>query len=397
MPTQHAVLSASSSKRWIHCPPSARLEEKFPNESSVYAEEGTLAHELGEYKIKEYLHAGAGLSRPGPVTEEMEQATDVYADYAVSIIESMRRSGCEPLCFVEERLDFSDFVPEGFGTGDMVILGRDENGRGLIHVLDYKHGKGVFVDSRENSQMMLYALGALNAYGYIYGAGTVRMTIVQPRMENISTFEMTADGLRAWGESIKPVARLAYEGKGEQRPGDWCRFCRARPVCRACLDEAMSLAREEFPDLDAGEPASRVSCLAGFQELAKALPTLSRVSSWIEAAFAFVSGEAIGHGVPVEGYKVVEGRSRRVFTDTDAVIQAARDHGYTDVYRRELLSPAEFEKMMGKKKFAEVLGGFVAKPPGKLSLVPESDPRPAVDVPKGPGASGAASEFESLE
>ena len=411
MPGKHAVLSASSSKQWLHCPPSARLQENFPNESSVYAEEGTWAHELCEYKVKKYLHERKKRPQSEFFTEEIEQATDVYAEFVISIIEEMRRNGCEPLCFVEERLDFSNIVPEGFGTGDMIILGKDGQGRGLLHICDYKNGKGVFVDAHENSQMMLYATGALNAYGYIYEIETVRMSIIQPRLENISTYEMSAANLRDWGESIRPIAQMAFEGKGEQHPGDWCRFCRAKPVCKACMEEALALAREEFLDLDVGAltkeaeetdatapynadtstPVFKAPGLVSFAELVKVLPTLNRISSWIESVFAFVSGEAINHAVPVEGYKVVEGRSKRIFTDTKAVIKAAESEGYTDIYKQELLTLTEFEKMMGKKKFAEILGQYVTKPPGKLALVPESDPRPAVDL------STVEDEFEPLE
>ena len=411
MPGKHAVLSASSSKQWIHCPPSARLQEPFPNDSSVFAEEGTWAHELCEYKVKKYLHERKKRPQSEFYTEEIEQATDIYAEFVISIIEGMKRNGVEPLCFVEERLDFSNIVPEGFGTGDMIILGKDEQGRGLIHICDYKNGKGVFVDAHENSQMMLYATGALNAYGYIYEIEIVRMSIIQPRLENISTYEMTADDLRTWGESIKPIAQMAFEGKGEQNPGEWCRFCRAKPVCKACMEEALALAKEEFLDLDAGAladeaeetdatapynadtatPVFKQPGLVVFSELVKVLPTLNRISFWIESVFAFVSAEAINHGVPVEGYKVVEGRSKRIFTDTKAVVSAAEAEGYTDIYKQELLTLTEFEKMMGKKKFAEVLGEYVVKPPGKLALVPESDPRPAVDL------NTATDEFEALE
>lgn len=418
MPAKHAVLSASSSKQWIHCPPSARLQEGFPNEPSVYAEEGTWAHELCEYKVKKYLHERKKRPQSEFLTEEIDQITDVYADFVISVIEGMRSNGCEPLCFVEERLDFSNIVPDGFGTGDMVVIGKDGNGRGLLHIVDFKAGRGVFVDAHENSQMMLYATGALNAYGYIYEIETVRMSIIQPRLENISTYEMTADALRAWGESIRPIARMAFEGKGEQKPGDWCRFCRARPSCEACRREAIALLKEEFLDLDGGAlpdtdagsndavgetdatapyspdgsaPVFKVPGLVSFAELVAVLPTLNRISSWIESVFAFVSGEAINHGVPVEGYKVVEGRSKRIFTDTKAVIKAAEEEGYTDIYKQELLTLTEFEKMMGKKRFAQILGEYVAKPPGKLALVPESDPRPAVDL------SAASDEFKALE
>ena len=411
MPDVHALLSASSSKQWLHCPPSVRLQENFPNESSVYAEEGTFAHEVCEYKVRRYLHER--VKRPQSEefdTEEIEQITDVYAEFVISIIEQMRENGCEPLAFVEERVDYSHIAPSGFGTADMLIIGKDENGRGLLHVCDFKTGKGVFVDADHNSQMMLYALGGLAAYGFLYDIEIVRMSIIQPRLDNISTFECSRQELEEWGESIKPTALLAFEGKGEQHPGDWCRFCRAKPVCKACADEALALCREDFLDLDAGAfdgtaeesdmtaPYEADTQTAVFKqpglipiaELAEILPTLNRISSWIDAVFAFVSSEAINHGVPIPGYKVVEGRSKRVFTDTKAVVDTAVQNGYTDLYKQSLISLTEFEKMMGKKKFNELLGEYVAKPPGKLTLVPESDPRPPVET-------NPSDEFEVLK
>ncbi len=401
MPNVHAVLSASSSKQWLHCPPSIRLQEGFPNESSVYAAEGTFAHEICEYKVRKYLHER--VKRPQSEefdTEEIEQITDMYAEFVISIIEKMKENGCEPLAFVEERVNYSHIAPSGFGTADMLIIGKDENGKGLLHVVDFKTGKGVFVDADHNSQMMLYALGGLAAYGFIYEIETVHMSIVQPRLDNISTFECSRQELEEWGESIKPIAKLAYEGKGEQKPGDWCRFCRVKPVCKACADEALALCREDFLDLDAGafdETAEESDMTAPYEadtqtavfkqpglipisELAETLPTLNRISSWIEAVFAFVSSEAINHGISIPGYKVVEGRSKRVFTDTKAVVDTAVQNGYTDLYKQSLITLTEFEKMMGKKKFNELLGKFVAKPPGKLALVPDSDPREAVDL-----------------
>lgn len=401
MPDVHALLSASSSKQWLHCPPSVRLQENFPNESSVYAEEGTFAHEICEYKVRKYLHER--VKRPQSEefnTEEIEQITDVYAEFVISIIEQMRENGCEPLAFVEERVDYSHIAPSGFGTADMLIIGKDEQGRGILHVCDFKTGAGVFVDADHNSQMMLYAIGALAAYGFLYDIEIVRMSIIQPRLDNISTFECSRQELEDWGESIKPIAKLAYEGKGEQHPGDWCRFCRAKPVCKACADEALALCREDFLDLDAGafdDTAEESDMTAPYEadtqtavfkqpglipisELAEILPTLNRISSWIEAVFAFVSSEAINHGVPIPGYKVVEGRSKRVFTDTKAVVDTAVQNGYTDLYKQTLITLTEFEKMMGKKKFNELLGEYVAKPPGKLALVPESDPREPVDL-----------------
>lgn len=420
MPEVHALLSASSSKQWLNCPPSARLQENFPNESSVYAEEGTFAHSICEYKVKKYLHER--VRRPQSeefYTEELEQSTDAYYEFVVGVIEEMKRNGCEPLVLVEERVDYSHIAPSGFGTADMLIIGHDAEGRGILHICDYKNGKGVFVDANHNSQMMLYAIGALHAYGYIYPIEIVRMSIIQPRLDNISTYECSREELEAWGESIKPTAKMAYEGKGEQKAGDWCRFCRAKPVCRTCKEEALSLCREEFLDLDAGAfavdpraapseveesdttapytpdrsaPTFKQPGLVSLDELTEILPTLNRISTWIESVFAYISSEAINHGVPIKGYKVVEGRSKRVFTDTKAVVATAAQNGYTDLYKQQLISLTEFEKMMGKKKFAELLGEYVAKPPGKLALVPESDPRPPVDL-----SNGVTEEFEVLE
>ena len=413
MPDVHALLSASSSKQWLHCPPSVRLQEGFPNESTVYAQEGTFAHEVCEYKVRKYLHER--VKRPQSeefYTEEIENITDVYYEFVVGVIEEMRKNGCEPLVLVEERVDYSHIAPSGFGTADMLIIGKDENGRGLLHIIDFKAGAGVFVDVDHNSQLSLYALGGLHAYGYIYPIETVRMTIVQPRLDNLSTYECSREELEAWGESIKPIARLAFEGKGEQKPGEWCRFCRAKPVCKACAEEALSLCREDFLDLDGGAfseearaspgDAEEVTDLAALNsantsvpvfkqpgliplaELSAILPTLNRISSWIEAVFAFVSSEAINHGVSIPGYKVVEGRSKRVFTDTKAVVDTAVANGYTDLYKQQLITLTEFEKMMGKKRFNELLGAYVAKPPGKLTLVPEDDPREPVDLSNTP-------------
>ena len=392
MPEVHALLSASSSKQWLNCPPSARLQENFPNESSVYAEEGTFAHSICEYKVKKYLHER--VRRPQSeefYTEELEQSTDAYYEFVVGVIEEMKQNGCDPLVLVEERVDYSHVAPSGFGTADMLILGHDAEGRGILHICDYKNGKGVFVDAYHNSQMMLYAIGALHAYGYIYPIEIVRMSIIQPRLDNISTYECSREELEAWGESIKPTAKMAYEGKGEQKAGDWCRFCRAKPVCRACKEEALALCREEFLDLDAGAfaedpraapadmeesdttapytpdlsaPTFKQPGLVSLDELTEILPTLNRISSWIESVFAFISSEAINHGVPIKGYKVVEGRSKRVFTDTKAVVETATQNGFTDLYKQQLISLTEFEKMMGKKKFAELLGGMWPSPLG---------------------------------
>ena len=407
MPEVHAILSASSSKRWLNCTPSARLEQNFPNESSVYAEEGTAAHALGEYKLRKYLHERVQRPTSEFDSEEMEDNTDIYAEFIISLIERIKETCPHPLVMVEEQLDYSYLVPDGFGTGDCVIIAD-----GTLYVLDYKNGKGVFVSCDHNPQMMLYALGAYHAYGYLYDIQKVSMTIIQPRLENISTFECTVDELLDWGENyVRPRAKLAFEGTGEQVPGDWCRFCRARCACKACAQEALALVKEEFLDLDARvleEESEETDATAAFDpdisvptfkspalltktDIEQMLPTLNRIESWIEAIFAYVSSEAINHGVTWAGYKVVEGRSKRQFLDTKSVVTAAQKAGYTDIYKTELISLTEFEKLMGKKKFQEVLGEYVVKPPGKLSLVPDSDPREAVDLQT------AADEFDALD
>ncbi|MGO5292768.1 DUF2800 domain-containing protein [Bilifractor sp. LCP19S3_H10] len=410
MPDVHALLSASSSHRWLNCPPSVRLEQNFPDTTSVFAEEGTFCHSLGEMKIRHYLHEPC--KRPQSEefdTEEIEQISDTYAQFVIEKTEEFRKNSA-PLLMVEERVDYSFVAPGGFGTSDAVIIGKDPDGSGVLHICDLKTGKGVFVEVHDNSQLKLYALGALHAYEDLFDIDKVRMSIVQPRLDNIATDEMTAEDLKAWGESIKPIAKLAYEGKGKQKPGDWCRFCRAKASCKACADEAMGLVRDEFLDLDAKDPAVETGgeegksatilksvptmnsapvlksapvfkepALLSKSQIESLLPSLNRISNWIESVFAYVSSEAINHNEHWEGYKVVEGRSRRQFTNEKDVVDAAAKAGYTDLYKKQLMTLTEIEKLMGKKKFADILGDFVVKPPGKLSLVEDSDPRPAVD------------------
>ena len=396
----HAVCSSSASKMWINCPPSARLQLKFPAETSSYAEEGTWVHSLCEYKVKRHLKKR--VSRPQSEeydSEEAERNSDLYLETIIGIEEAMRKEHGSVIVMVEERLDFSSVVPEGFGTGDCVLVSPGE-----IHICDYKNGRGVFVDADHNSQMMLYAIGAVNAYDLFFDIQTVSMTVIQPNLENISTFSCSKEELLAWGESIKPIAQLAFEGGGEQKCGDWCRFCRARPQCAARKREALALVQEEFLDLDAEQaalaettdatapyspnsdaPTFRQPGLVPREEIERILPTLNRIADWIDAVFAYVTSEAIHHGVTWKGYKVVEGRSKRQFSDPAAVVRTAQDEGYTDIYKRELLSLSEFEKMMGKKNFNRILGKFVVKPAGKLTLVPDSDPRPAVELNAEPG------------
>lgn len=401
----HALLTASGSERWRHCPPSARLEAQFPSATSIYAEEGTAVHEFCEYLVRKDLHERVQMPQSDFYTEEALNNAEIYREFVAENAERMRNDGLSPMVLVEERLDFSNIVPEGFGTGDCLILAQ-----GKLHIIDYKNGHHM-VSAHQNSQLMLYALGALNMYDFIFNVQEVSMSIVQPRVENISTYTCSKEELIAWGEAIKPIARLAFEGKGEQKPGEWCFFCKAKAVCKACAAEAMALVKTEFLDLDAGvlsdeqeetdataaydpdttAPTFKSPALLSKADIEKMLPTLNRIESWIEAIFAYVSSEAINHSVCWDGYKVVEGRSKRQFLDPKAVARAATQAGYNDIYKTEMISLTDFEKLMGKKKFQEVLGEYVVKPPGKLALVPDSDPRPAVDLDT------AADEFTPLE
>ena len=416
----HAVCSASSSKMWINCTPSARLQELFPSETSEYAERGTFVHELCEYKLNKAHRKRVKRPQSEEYDDEAaERSSDLYCEIITEAEERMKAEHGEVVMLIEEKLDFSRWVPEGFGSGDCVLCAPKE-----LHVFDYKNGY-LFVDADHNSQMMLYALAVVDAYDFLFDFETVSMTIVQPNAENISMYTVSKQELLEWGEWLKPIAKMAFEGKGEQNPGEWCRWCRAKPVCEARKAEALALVREEFLDLDAGEAvldssaadagngisggdAEETDATAPYRpdtdtavfkqpmlvpkdEIERILPTLNRIQDWIESVFAYVASEAIQHGMKWKGYKVVEGRSKRQFTNLKAVVKAAQEAGYTDLYKQELISLSEFEKMMGKKTFNSVLGDLVVKPPGKLSLVPESDPREAVDMGEGP------SEFDVLD
>ena len=395
-PAKHALLTLSGSARWLACGPSARLEEKYPSTSSVFAEEGTAAHERGEWKIRRYLHERMKEPRSEYDSEEMDHYTDEYAQFVIDMVEDIKKTCAVPLVLVETRLDLTKYVPESFGTADMIIIGD-----GKLHICDLKYGKGVAVSASHNSQLMLYALGALEAFGFLYDIQEVSMTIIQPRLGNYDTFTMSADELVKWGEEyVKPRAIRAFKGEGELVSGPHCRFCRHRPHCTRCAEDALSLAREEFADLDAVEeskigpiPVVRFKdpMQIDHDEIEAVMPLLSQVRQWIDDVFAYASEEAILHGVQWDGYKVVEGRSVRKFLDEKKVEEAAVAAGYHDIYRQSLLTLTEFEKLMGKKEFQKVLGELVHKPPGKLTLVPENDKRPAVDLTQ------ADDEFEALD
>ena len=364
--TKHALLTASGSKRWLSCPPSARLEATFTEKETTSAAEGTAAHALAEYKVKRALRYFC--KRPVSEFEDevMDQATDDYAAFILEQMAEMRKAGGEPTVMVETRLDFSDWVPDGFGTGDCIIIGGD-----TIHVIDLKYGAGVVVEAEDNSQMRLYSLGAIQQFGCLYDVKTVHMTIFQPRRDNVSTATMTVEGLMAWAETeLRPKAKLAFAGEGEYHPGSWCLFCKAADRCRARAEENLKLAREEF-----GLPP-----LLADEEIETLLPRLPDMVKWANDLLAYALDAAVNHGKHWDGFKLVEGRSIRRYADEEAVAKAAEENGYRDIYRKALINLGEMERLMGKKRFNEILGAYIVKPPGKPTLVPVGDKRPAITV-----------------
>lgn len=364
---KHALLSASSSKRWLNCTPSARLEEQFRKENAgPYAEEGTAAHALAEHKVKKCLRKRSKRPVSDYQCDEMEECTDGYASYVMEQVEVAKQDCKDPVVLIEQRLDYSAYVPEGFGTGDLLIVADK-----TLTVIDLKYGKGVAVDAEWNPQMMLYGLGALELFDAIYDIDTVRMTIYQPRLESISTWEISVSDLMEWVETeLKPKAQLAIHGEGEFHCGSWCRFCKAKNTCRARAEEYLRLAQMEF----------KAPALLSDEEIAEVLKVADELAKWSADVYAFATDEAIIHGKKWTGFKLVEGRSSRKYTDEEEVAEAAKAAGYTDIYKKSLVGITEMEKLMGKKKFAEVLGKLVYKPQGKITLVTESDKRQEIQT-----------------
>ena len=365
----HARLNASSSHRWMMCPPSVRLSEQFADKPSSYAEEGTFLHELCELKLHRYLgdmasdviEAQYAEHRDSEFyTQEAETVTDEYVAFCVETIEAVKSSCPDPLIMVEHRLDYSEYVPEGYGTGDLVIVAD-----GVIEVIDFKGGRGVRVDAHRNSQLMLYGLGALLEFDPLYDVRNVRVTIVQPRLSNTSTYEIAADELVRWAEKeVRPRALMAYEGKGEFCAGDWCRFCKARYTCRKRSEYHMQLAERDFRQPDH----------LSDEEITDILPIADSLNNWVQDLLAYATQQAV-EGKSWPGYKLVAGRSNRKYTSEAEVIKAATEAGYTDIYKTSLLGVGDLEKRLGRKKFNEVLGMYVIKPVGAPTLVPDSDPR----------------------
>lgn len=372
-PNAHALLSASSSLRWLNCPPSARLSENYEDKSSDFAAEGTDAHELCEYKLKKAL--GQRAKNPTEnltwYNEEMEECASGYAEYVMELIAQAKKNCADPVVLIEQRLDYSKYVTDGFGTGDCVIIAD-----GTLNIVDYKHGKGVEVSALDNPQMKLYALGALGIFDSIYDIENITMTIYQPRIANISTCSVPMGELIDWAENVlKPTAELAFNGKGEFRCGDWCRFCKARAQCRERANANIELAKYDFI-----EPP-----LLSDDEVEEILDKIDRLVSWANDIKEYALKAAL-NGKQWKNRKLVEGRSIRKYTDEAMAALAVKNAGY-EPYEKKLLGITEMQKMLGKEQFNKILGDFVEKPKGKPTLVPMSDKRKEINT--------AASDFEN--
>lgn len=365
---KHAYLSASASHRWLACPPSAKLCAGINDSGSPFAQQGTDAHALCEYKVEKLL----GRVAKDPTEDltyfdaEMDECSDSYASFVLEQAEEARTHCKDPLILIEEKLDFSKWVPEGFGTGDCVIIADD-----ILHIIDFKYGLGVLVEAENNPQMMCYALGALDTYEYLYDIQAIRMTIFQPRRANISTCEISRDELTAWAENVlQPTAALAFNGEGEFAAGEHCQFCKAKAACRKRAEYNLELAKYDF----------EMPALINNDEIAALLPRIEEFISWANDIKEYALKQAIS-GVEYPGFKIVEGRSVRRYTDEKAVAAAVTKAGF-DPYEKKLLGITAMTSLLGNKKFEELLGNLVVKPPGKPALVPDSDKRPAMNTAK---------------
>lgn len=360
----HARFSPSSGKRYLSCPPSLRLEEQFEDEQSPYAAEGSAGHAMAEYLINRHLKKRTRRPTSDYYTEELMEAVEEYASYCIGQIEQARAVCGSPFISVEQKVSLEEHIEGCFGTADMVIATD-----GKLQIIDLKLGKGVVVDAEENIQLMIYGQGVLDMVSALYDIRTVELTIVQPRLEHFSTWEISADNLRKWtAEVLEPGARMALAGEGEYKAGDHCRFCRARFKCRARADEYLKLAQEEF-----AEPP-----LMSDEEIAEVLKKADALKRWAEEIYTYAQNEAVVNHKEWPGFKLVLGRSNRKYTDETDAAEAAKKAGYTDIYKQSLIGITEMEKLMGKKKFNEILGNYVYKPDGKVTLVPDSDKREAV-------------------
>ena len=372
MDRAHALLSASGAHRWMNCTPSAVLESQFPDTTSEAAKEGTLAHEMAEAKLQHLFNtqdyrkakltrALNKIKKDELYQPEMDGYTDDYVAYVRKSAMEFEKS---PYIAIEKRLDLTAYIPDGFGTADCVMIGER-----TLHIIDLKYGKGVPVSAENNEQLMIYALGALEAYKMLFAIDTVKISIVQPRIDNTNSSEYTVKELMEFGDKVKHYADIAIKGDGEQSPGDWCRFCRARQQCRARADKNIELAFE----IDKKPP------LITNVEVGEYLRKGEDVAKWLSELQDYALAECLA-GRDVDGYKAVEGRGSRSWTNMDAAFEAIIEEGTNEamLYERKPLTLAQVEKLMGKAHFEDVAGEYVVKNPGKPTLVPSTDKRQAI-------------------
>lgn len=369
-PGAHAKLSASGSARWLACTAAPELEAQYPEEpASEYAAEGTAAHALAEYKLNAWLLNNDDRDERARIKEseyygpEMERCTDDYADFVAETFHAMRKTDAATKLFTETRVNFSKYVPDGFGTADTVITNAD-----TLTIIDLKYGKGVAVSAENNSQLRLYALGAYEEYGWLYEPEKIRMVIFQPRSDRISEETVTVKELTAWGRDyVAPRAKAAATGTGEFAPGDHCRWCKARVQCRARAEAYKKLLVHEFDD-----PA-----LLTDDEIAEIIPLADKLAQWAKDVYTWAQEEAV-RGKKWPGYKLVEGQRRRKITDEEGLLAELRRHRQKldDIAPRKLLTIGKLEKVVGKKNFAAWADAYVETPAGAPTLVPESDKRP---------------------
>lgn len=362
---KHALLSASAAKRWTECTPSARLNEGIEERASPYAAEGSDAHSVCQYLTEDEF----GIPTEDPresltyYNQEMQECAEIYLNYIKEIMAEVKTQCDDPEIFVEQRVDFSRWVPEGFGTADCIILAD-----GTLHVIDFKYGAGVLVSAEENTQMKCYALGTLDMFGDLYDVDFITMHIIQPRKDNISSWTVSVTDLLSWAdEFLAPRAALAYEGAGDFVAGSHCQFCKVKATCRKRAEANLELAKHEF-DL----PSTLDDT-----EIAVVLSKIDDLVSWANDVKEYALSQALA-GKKYDGFKIVEGRSTRKYTNEDLVAEAVTSAGY-DPFEKKLLGITAMTSLLGKKKFEEILGSLTCKPQGKPTLVPNSDKRPEMN------------------
>ena len=385
-PIKHALLGASSAHRWLACTPSARLEENQPDSSSTAAAEGTLAHELAEIRLTQRLK-GEKPSTPDRIRRHplyhpvMDEYVDMYADYLMEHLTEARLTTPDAQLLLEQRLDFSEYVPDGYGTGDAILIAD-----GTMHVFDFKYGKGHPVEAYDNPQIRLYALGALTAFDMLYRIDNVVMHIIQPRLDSITFEGLPVEKLRAWGENIRPKAQAAFQGDGEKVAGEHCTFCRFKFKCRTYAMHQLDIAQQRFaePEHREKEPDELTPT-----EISGILSMVDELTRWARGVKEFALEQAM-RGTRYPGWKVVQGRSNHTITDEAAAIDLLDQAGFTTDRVTSLKGLTALEEIVGKKALTELLGDLIVKPTGRPTLAKDEDRRPAIET-------GAQSVFKPLD